>query len=82
MRIKNRIDRLEKRIRPREESEPQKMVDLPDQPRNLEEWKQFCVWQLGQSYGPDVEPEMKKRWEEWAARTAALVERRIAQGQL
>jgi hypothetical protein len=79
MRIKNRIDRLEKRIRPREEPEHQKMADLPDQPRNLEEWKQFCVWQLGQSYGPDVEPEMKNRWEEWAARTAALFERKMAQ---
>jgi len=82
MRIKNRIERLEKKIRLREEPESQKMVDIPDLPKDLEAWKQFCVWQLGQSYGPDVEPEMKKRWEEWAARSVALVERRIAQGQL
>jgi hypothetical protein len=79
MRTKNRIDRLERRIKLREYAEPQKNPDIPDAPLNIEEWKKFCIWELGESYGSDADPEMKKRWEEWAARSAALFESKMAQ---
>ena len=76
MRTKSRIDRLERRIMPREYAESHKNPDIPFTPLNLEEWKKFCIWELGESYGGDADPVMQRRFCEWAARTAALYKAR------
>jgi len=68
MRTKNRLDRLEKVIRPNDDREPQKMAYLPPTPRTVEEWNRVVAWHMGKSDGSDIEPDTRQAWDEWKTR--------------